>query len=88
MLRRALICLVIIGLAFSIASVWAVLAKANQEPTKPEPLTLATHSPLDAKTDVPRCWGRQDEPVPVLWFVRGPDGVILVIHGEISREEC
>lgn len=85
MLRRILICMVVIGLAFSIATVLTVLAKAEQEDKRTEQLTLATQTPLYAQTDVPRCWERQDAPVPVLWFVRGPDGVILVVHGEIAR---
>jgi hypothetical protein len=78
--------LAICGIAFSAYAVMVVIAKADQEQTKQERFTLATQRPLYAKTDVPRCWERQDEPVPVLWFVRVGDGVILVVHGEIERK--
>lgn len=88
MLRTLIILAIVFGLAFSIATVWAVIARADQEQTKPEQFTLATHSPLDAKTDVPRCWHREDEPTPVLWFVRVGNGVILVVHGEMPRKGC
>lgn len=86
-MRPLIYWLAICGIAFSIYAVFTVLAKAEQEDKRTEQLTLATQTPLYAQTDVPRCWERQDEPVPVpvLWFVRGPDGVILVIHGEIAR---
>lgn len=88
-MRNTLIILAIIfSLAFSIATVCAVIAKADQEQIKPEQFTLATQKPLDAKTDVPRCWHREDEPTPVLWFVRVGNGVILVVHGEMPRKGC
>lgn len=85
-MRPLIYWLAICGIALSAAAVFTVIVKAEQEDKTPEQLTLATQRSLYAQTDVPRCWERQDEPVPVLWFVRGPGGVILVIHGEISRK--
>lgn len=88
MRNRLIICGIVFGLAFWIWAIFAIIARANPEQTRPEQLTLASHSPLYAHTDIPPCWHRTDSPMHVVWLLRAKDGTVIIVGAEDVRKRC